>query len=346
MEHYVGLDVSLKRTSICVVNHTGSVVREGVVDSDPEAIASFVRSNAPGAVRIGLETGATATWLWNELKRLDLPVICIDARHAKAVLKMQINKSDRNDAAGIARIMQTGWFKEVRVKDLDSHAVRALLASRALLVKIKRDLENQVRGLLKNLGLVIGRAKINVFAVRAAELVEDRPQLAAAVEPLLKTREAVELQIADLDRKALRLARNDAQVRRFMTVPGVGAITALCFLATIDDPTRFKRSRNVGAYLGLTTRRYSSGEIDWTGRISKCGDKMLRSYLYEAANVLLTRVAKWSVLKAWGIRVAKRSGLRKAKVAVARKLAVILHRMWVDGTEFNWSAKEVAAQST
>src|SRR5262249_39395949 len=217
--------------------------------------------------------------------------------------------SDRNDAVGIARSMQCGWYKEVRVKDLDSHALKGLLVSRALLVKIKRDLENQIRGLLKNLGLVIGRAKMNVFAVRAAELVEDRPQLAATVEPLLKTREAVELQIADLDRKALRLARNDAQVRRFMTVPGIGAITALCFLATIDDPTRFKRSRSVGAYLGLTTRRYASGEIDWTGRISKCGDKMLRSYLYEAANVLLTRVAKWSVLKAWGIRVAQRSGL-------------------------------------
>jgi transposase len=192
MEHYVGLDVSLKRTSICVVNHTGSVVREGVVDSDPEAIASFVRSNAPGAVRIGLETGATATWLWNELKRLGLPVICIDARHAKAVLKMQINKSDRNDAAGIARIMQTGWFKEVHVKDLDSHAVRALLASRALLVKIKRDLENQVRGLLKNLGLVIGRATFNVFSVRAGELIEDRPDLVAAIGPLLEARKAIE----------------------------------------------------------------------------------------------------------------------------------------------------------
>src|SRR6201981_447031 len=239
--------------------------------------------------------------------------------------------------------MQCGWYKEVRVKDLDSHAVKALLVDRALLVKIKRDLENQIRGLLKNLGLVIGRAKMNVFAVRAAELVEHRPQLAAAVEPLLKTREAVELQIADLDRKALRLARNDAQVRRFMTVPGVGAITALCFLATIDDPTRFKRSRSVGAYLGLTTRRYASGEIDWTGRISKCGDKMLRSYLYEAANVMLTRVSRWSVLKAWGIRVAKRTGLRKAKVAVARKPAVVLHRMWIDGTEFRWS-KEAANQ--
>ena len=157
MEYYVGLDVSLKHTSICVVNSTGSIVQEGVVDSDPEAIALFVRSRAPGTVRIGIETGPTTTWLWTELNRLGLPVICIDARHAKAVLKMQINKSDRNDAAGIARIMQTGWFKEVRVKDHDSHAVKALLASRALLVKIKRDLENQIRGLLKNFGLVIGR---------------------------------------------------------------------------------------------------------------------------------------------------------------------------------------------
>jgi transposase len=192
MKYYVGLDVSLKQTSICVVNHAGSVVREGVVDSDPEMIATFVRSKAPDALRVGLETGPTATWLWTELKRLGLPVICIDARHAKAVLKMQINKSDRNDAAGIARIMQTGWFKEVRVKDIDSHALKALLAGRALLVKIKRDLENHIRGLLKNLGLVIGRAKFNVFSVRAGELIEDRPELMAVVGPLLKAREAIE----------------------------------------------------------------------------------------------------------------------------------------------------------
>ena len=261
-----------------------------------------MRSRAPGTVRIGIETGPTTTWLWTELNRLGLPVICIDARHAKAVLKMQINKSDRNDAAGIARIMQTGWFKEVRVKDLDSHAVKALLASRALLVKIKRDLENQVRGLLKNLGLVIGRAKFNVFAVRAEGLIENRPELVAAVRPLLKARKAIEQQVEDLDRKVHKLARRDVQVRRFMTVPGVGPITALCFKATIDDPTRFKRSRSVGAYIGLTTRRHASGEVDWSGRISKCGDAMLRMYLFEAASVLLTRVPKWSALKAWGIQ--------------------------------------------
>jgi transposase len=239
--------------------------------------------------------------------------------------------------------MQTGWFKEVRVKDIDSHLVKALLVSRALLVKIKRDLENQIRGLLKNLGLVIGRAKFNVFALRTEELIEDRPELVAVIRPLLAARKAIEEQVSELDRQVLKLARHDMQVRRFMTVPGVGPVTALCFKATIDDPTRFKRSRSVGAYVGLTTRRHASGEVDWSGRISKCGDAMLRMYLFEAAGVLLTRVPKWSALKAWGMRLVKRNGLRKAKVAVARKLAVILHRMWIDGTEFNWSRKEATA---
>ena len=343
MEHYVGLDVSLKLTAICIVDQTGAIKREAMVPSDPDAITTYINANATSVIRIGFESGATSTWLWTELNRMGLPVICIDARHAKAALKMQINKNDRNDAAGIARIMQTGWYREVRIKDLDSHVIKALLVSRALLIKIKRDLENQIRGLLKNLGLVIGRAKMNVFATRTKDLIEDRPAIAAVIEPLLIARETVAQQIGDLDRKVMRLARNEPQVRRFMTTPGVGPITALCYLATIDDPTRFTKSRSVGAYVGLTTRRYASGEIDWTGRISKCGDTLLRSYLFEAANVLLTRITKWSALKAWGMRIAKRSGIRKAKVAVARKLAVILHRMWIDGTEFQWSSKEVAA---
>jgi len=192
----VGLDVSLKLTAICIVDRTGKIQREGVVPSDPEAIAAFIESHAPHVTRIGLETGATSTWLWTELNRLGLPVICIDARHAKAALKMQINKSDRNDAVGIARIMQCGWYKEVRVKALDSHAVKALLVSRALLVKIKRDLENQIRGLLKNLGLVIGPAKMNVFALRAAELTADRPELAAAVTPLYRLMDAISVHTA------------------------------------------------------------------------------------------------------------------------------------------------------
>src|SRR5499426_1424272 len=195
MVHYIGLDVSLKQTSICVVNQLGSVVREGVVDSEPEAIAAFVRTKAPRVVRIGLETGPTATWLTTELRVLDLPVICIDARHAKAVLKMQINKSDRNDAAGIARIMQTGWFKEVRLKGFDSHAIRALLTSRAMLVKIKRDLENQIRGLLKIDGLLVGTARGAAFSRRALELAKQCPELGVSVVPLLAAREGIDKQL-------------------------------------------------------------------------------------------------------------------------------------------------------
>jgi len=343
MDCYVGLDASLRKTSVCVVDASGRVLCEGVADSQPGAIAKFLKSRAPGAVRIGIETGPTSIWLTTELRVLGLPVICIDARHAKAVLKMQINKSDRNDAAGIARIMQTGWFKEVRLKGFDSHAIRALLTSRAMLVKIKRDLENQIRGLLKIDGLLVGTARGAAFSRRALELAKQCPELGVSVVPVLSASEGIDKQLYELDRKVSRLASAGRQTRSFMTVPGVGPVTALCFQATIDDPARFSRSRSVGAYAGLTTRRYASGEVDWTGRISKCGDPMLRSYLYEAAGVLLTRVQKWSALKAWGMRLAKRIGMRKARVAVARKLAVILHRMWVDGTDFRWSAKEATA---
>jgi transposase len=272
-----------------------------------------------------------------------LPVICIDARHAKAALSLQINKSDRNDAVGLARIMQCGWYKEVRVKSLPCHEVRAILNSRAQLVKTKCNLENQIRGLLKNHGLVIAKAGGNIFRRRAEELIGEYRLLQVAVRSLLVVHEVVRREIAGLTRKLLALARNSDESRRLMTVPGIGAINALAFCAAIDEPSRFPRSRSVGAYFGLTPRRHASGEVDWTGRISKCGDAMVRTYLFEAAGVLLTRVPQWCKLKAWGHRLWKRIGFKKAKLAVARKLAVILHRMWRDGTDFIWSTKEAVA---
>jgi transposase len=343
MELYVGMDVSLKETSICVVDGKGEIVSEGTVISEPTAIAAFVKAKAASAKRIGLETGPTTTWLWHELRALGLPVICIDARHAKAALSLQINKSDRNDAYGLARIMQAGWYKEVQVKSLPCHEIRAVLNSRAQLVKIKRDLENQIRGLLKNLGLRIGKAGGQAFRRRAEELVGEHRLLQEAVRPLLAVREVARREIASLTRKLLALARDNDESRRSMTVPGIGPITALAFCAAIDEPSRFQRSRSVGAYFGLTPRRHASGEVEWTGRISKCGDAMVRTYLFEAAGVLLTRVAHWCRLKAWGLRLVKRIGFKKARAAVARKLAVILHRMWRDGTDFIWSSKEAAA---
>jgi len=342
-EQYVGLDVSLKQTSICVVNRDGDVICEGKVGSEPEAIAMFIREKASNAARIGLETGPTSTWLWTELHQLGLPIICIDARHAKAALSMQINKSDRQDAVGLARIMQCGWYKEVRVKSAESHAIKSLLCSRAMLIKMRRDLENQIRGLLKNIGLLIGKAGGNVFTSRVHDLIEDKAHLRATILPLLAVRATLRQELIDMERRIRRLAKQDQVVNSLMTTPGVGPITALAYRATIDDPTRFRRSRSVGAYLGLTTRRHASGEIDWTGRISKRGDKMLRTYLYEAANALLTRTQSWCALKAWGTRLWKRVGLRKAKIAVARKLAVILHHIWQDKTEFQWSTQGAKA---
>jgi len=342
MELYVGMDVSLKETSICVVDGSGRIVSEGTVISEPSAIAAFIRVKAGSAKRMGLETGPTATWLWHELRAFGLPVVCIDARHAKAALSLQINKSDRNDAVGLARIMQAGWYKEVQVKSLPCHEIRAVLNSRAQLVKIKRDLKNQIRGLLKNHGLIIGKAGGKVFRHRAEKLVGEHGLLQEAVRPLIEIREIVSREIAGLYRMLLSLARNDVDSRRAMTVPGIGPITALAFRSAIDDPTRFKRSRSVGTYVGLTPRRHASGEVDWSGRVSKCGDAMVRTYLFEAAGVLLTRVPQWCKLKGWGLRLVKRIGFKKAKVAVARKLAVILHRMWCDGTNFIWSTKEAA----
>ena len=334
MELYVGLDVSLKETSICVVDCNGEIVSEGTVISEPSSIAAFIKAKAASAKRVGLETGPTTTWLWHELRVLGLPVICIDARHAKAALSMQINKSDRNDAYGVARIMQAGWYKEVRVKNLACHEVRALLNSRAQLVKVRCDLENQIRGLLKNLGLVVGKAGGRRFHHRVEELLAGHRLLQEAVRPLLGLRETTRLEIASLTGKLLAMARDNDTCRRLMTVPGIGAINALAFCAAVDEPSRFRRSRSVGAYFGLTPRRYASGEVDWSGRVSKCGDGLVRSYLFEAAGVLLTRVPQWCKLKAWGHRLWKRIGFKKAKVAVARKLAVIMHRMWCDGTDF------------
>ena len=250
---------------------------------------------------------------------------------------MQINKSDRNDALGLARIMQTGWFRRVQVKSENSDRIRALLNARSLLVQMRRDLENQIRGLFKSFGLIIGRANGGVFLKRALDVSQQAPELADIAGPLLSARADVDRQRLDLERQIKRIARENEQTRAFMTVPGVGPMTALAFLSGIDDPARFARSRTVGAYLGVTPRRHASGEVDWTGRISKCGDTMLRTYLFEAANVVLTRTKQTCALKTWGMEITARSGGKKAPVAIARKLATILHRMWCDGTSFKWT---------
>ncbi len=306
----------------------------------PDAIAITVKARAPRVVRIGLESGALSTWHWHSLSAMGLPVVCLDARHAKAALNMQVNKTEKNDAAGLAHIVRTGWYREVQVKSMDSHSVRAMLGTRSQLVGIRTDVRNQIRGVLKTFGIVLGKNGGKVLERQVRELNLGNGMLEEALRALLAVLRSVSEQVARLDQIARRHAKQHVACRHLMGIPGVGPLTATAFVTAIDDPKKFKKSKSVGAFLGLTPRAYQSGEIDVNGRISKCGDQLARTYLYEAASSLLTRVQKWSALKAWGLRIAKRSGMRKAKVAVARKLAVVMHQMWSTGEEFRWSNAE------
>jgi transposase len=345
MKQYVGLDVSQDQTSICVVDESGHVLWQGKCATTPEAIAATLRTRAPQGDRIGLESGPLSIWLCHELTALGLPVVCLDARHAQAALSLQLNKSDANDARGLAQIVRTGWYREVVVKGLDGQRMRALITARAQLVALRVDLGNQIRGLLKPFGLLAGKGVGKTFAEKVRSLVPDGP-LHEVAEALLRAWEAVNKEVATLSRRLVAEARQDETVRRLMTAPGVGVLVALTSVSTIGDPARFTHSSSVGASVGLTPRRFQSGETDDTGKISRCGDRLLRTYLYEAAGIILNRVSRWSALKAWGMRLAKRIGHKKATVAVARKLAGILHRMWRDSTEFRWSSKEAAVATS
>ena len=339
-EQYVGLDVSLKEISVCVISATGGVVFEGKVAAKPSALVRLLRRQAPEAVRIGLETGATSPWLVHALKAADLPVICMDVRHAHAALSMGPARSDRSDTRGLADIVRMGWYREVTVKSFTAHERRALVATLHRLVSVRADLDAQLRGLLKPFGMILGTGNTDALIRRAEALTEGQPVIAAPVRQLAEVRRHVAGQVAALDRELRRLVAQDPTRQRLVTVPGVGPVTAVASLSVIDPPERFKHARDVGPYLGLTPTRYQSGEMDRQGRISKCGDAFTRTCLYEAANVLLTKVQRFSPLKAWGMRLVKRIGGHKARVAVARKIAVILHCIWTNGTEFWWTREE------
>jgi transposase len=325
------------------VDDTGKTIREVKVASEPEALLAVLNTPAYHFKRIGLEAGPLSQWLFSALAEAGLPVICVETRHMRAVLKAQINKTDRNDARGIAQMMRVGLYRPVHVKTLRSQKLRMLLVHRKLLQSKSIAIENDLRGTLRNFGLKVGVAGTTKFEARIKELVENLPDLAALVEPLLVVRRVLREQIAVLHRRLLAIVRNDEVCRRLMTTPGVGPVVALTYRATIDVPARFRNSRAVGAVMGLTPCKYQSGQSDRTGAISKCGDEMLRVMLYEAAQILLMRSTKWSWLKAWAMQVARRRGIKKAIVALARRLAVILHRIWVDGTEFRWTKQQAAA---
>ena len=342
MEHFAGLDVSVKETSVCIVDAAGSVIREVKVASTPEALTQVLRAPAYRLKRVGLEAGPLSQWLFSGLCEANVPVICVETRHMRAVLKAQINKTDRNDARGIAQMMRAGLYRPVHVKTLRSQKLRMLLTHRKLLQSKAIAIENDLRGTLRNFGVKVGVVRTVKFEARIKELVENDPDLALIVDPMLIVRRVIREQLAILQRRLLALARDDEVCRRLMTVPGVGPVVALTFRATVGVPTRFQNSRAVGAVFGLTPCKHQSGESNYTGGISKCGDEMMRVMLYEAAQILLIRVTKWSWLKSWAMQIAKRRGVKKAIVALARRLAVIMHRIWIDGTEFCWTRQEAA----
>ena len=269
MKHYVGLDVSQKETSICIVDETGRPIHQGRVKSDPGVLAAVIAKKAPNAERVGLETGAMSSWLWHELKRTGLPVVCIDARHAHAALSVRMNKSDENDARGLAKLVRVGWYREVAVKSEESQTARSILVCRSRLVRVRRDLENQMRSMLKECGLLFPRAAGRQFQRRVNDLITDGHALGPILRPLLSVHQQTCSELEKIDRIVRDLAREDETTRRLMTVPGIGVVAALTYRHTIDDPTRFQNAAKVGAYLGLTPRRKQSGEMDVTGKISR-----------------------------------------------------------------------------
>jgi transposase len=342
MEHYAGIDVSLERSSVCVVDSTGRIVREAKVASEPEALVGFFRQLGLPLTRIGLEAGPLSQWLHAGLTETGFEAVLLETRQVKAALSAMIVKTDRKDARGIAQLLRMGWFRPVHRKSPPAQEIRALLVGRKLLQGKLVDVELSIRGLLRGFGLKLGEVSKDRFAARVRELVAGQAMLERVVEPMLRAREALRTEYQVLHRAMLAIVRGDAVCRRLMTVPGVGALVAITFTTAVDDPARFRRSRAVGAHFGLTPKKYQSGETDVTGGISRAGDVMVRTALYEAANVMLTRTSRFSALKRWGLEVAGRRGVKRARVALARKLATVLHRMWVDGSSFRFG-KEVAA---
>jgi transposase len=343
MTNFAGLDVSVKETSVCIVDDTGKILREAKVESEPKALLHVLTNPVYRFKRIGLEAGPLSQWLFSVLAEANLPVICVETRHMRAVLQAQINKTDRNDARGIAQMMRVGLYRPVHVKTLRSQKLRMLLTHRKLLQSKAIAIENDLRGTLRNFGLKVGMIGAIKFEARIKELVTNLPDLVVLVEPMLLARRALREQFAILHARLLAVVRDDEICRRLMTVPGVGPVVALAYRSTIDVPARFRNSKSVGAVFGLTPAKYQSGESERFGGISRCGDEMIRAMLYEAAQVMLTRSAKWSWLKAWAMKIARQRGLKKAIVALARRLAVIMHRIWIDGTEFRWTREVVAA---
>ena len=339
MDHYAGIDVSLEYSSVCVVDVSGKIVREGKVASEPAALIGWFRSLGYELSRIGLEAGPLSQWLFAAMREAGLAVELLETRHVRKAFEAMPVKSDRNDARGIAQLMRLGWFRPVHCKSMAAQEVRAVLTARKLVQTKLQDVENSLRGILRGFGLKVGKTTDRSFATRIQELVKGHPNLETIGEALLSVRAVLLREFNAFEKRVRALSRLNARTRLLMSTPAVGPIVALTYASAIDDPARFKSSKQAGPHFGLTPKKYQSGETDRSGRISKIGDAAVREALYQAAHVMLTKPVKGcSELKSWAMRIARRAGMRKAKVALARKLAVIMHRMLANGTPFNAAA--------
>ena len=335
MNYYAGIDVSLEESCVCVIDAAGKVVREGKVASEPDPLIVWFRSLGVELTRIGLEAGPLSQWLYAAMQQAGLAVELLETRHVRNAFKIMPVKTDRKDARGIAELMRLGWFRPVHCKSMEAQETRAMLTARKLVQAKLHDIEMSLRGILRGFGLKVGPTTPVRFEGRIRELVAGHPSLEAIAQSLLAIRVALLREFDCFEKQVRAMARRDTRARLLMSVPGVGVIVALTYACAIDDPSRFKSSKTVGAHFGMTPTRYQSGETDYSGRISKNGDGSVRAVLYEAAHVILTRpVNGCTALKSWAMKIAKRAGMKKATVALARKLAVIMHRMLADGTTF------------
>ena len=346
MKYYAGLDVSLKEISICIVDDDGKIVAQGSAPCDAEGVQGWFKARSLAPERIVHESGPLSIWLQRGLTRLTLPATCIDARKAHKSLSARPNKSDAADAEGLAQLARTGWFTPVHIRSEEADLLRSLIGARERLIRLRKELEGHIRGILKTFGIrmtgVTHTRQRQAFRDQLAAAGERDPVLRMIADSFVLAHATLCQAAADLDNTVKAKAKHHPVARRLMSIPGVGPVVSLSFIALIDEPGRFSKAQDVGAFLGLTPKRHQSGEVDWSGRVSKCGDHAMRHLLFEAASSLINRVRCFSPLKSWAVRLAAKRGFRKAAVAAARKIAVLMLTLWKKDTDFKWTKEATA----
>jgi transposase len=343
MSAYVGLDVAQKKTAVCIVDGDGRVALHGMVETRPELIRDFLEAKGYGNAKVGMETGPLSVWLFHSLRRLNVDIDCIHARHVHAALTVQLNKTDRNDARGIANLVRTSWYRPTYVKTLECHNQRLMLTARERLVRVRVSINNQIRGLLKIFGVVLSPGRNEIFRREVLAADPSVEAVKSVVLMLLDTWRHLNQQIRECSKMLEKQACRDPVCAALMSIPGVGVLTALSFKTAIDDPTRFRRISDVGAYLGLTPKKYQSGDVDRNGAISKQGNRYTRSLLYEAASCLLSRYGKETRLARWASAIRQTKGYKKAVVALARKLSTVMMSIWKSGELYKDTSAVVSA---